>query len=72
MNRPRRLAEARWAIRVVERFVYGELADAVTPDEVRSVRDVQRLTVGLRRKLDEYNHVPGASHEVLPPETKEV
>jgi len=52
--------------------VYGELSDAVEVEHLRSVRDIQRLTVGLRRKLDEFNHVPGASHEMLPPETKEV
>lgn len=50
----RGLDTARWAIRLVERFVYRELSTAVSDDAVRAARDLQRQTVGLRRMLDKY------------------
>jgi len=48
-----RLVEACRAIRTVERYVYSALADAEEgSDAARAARDLMRLTVGLRRKLD--------------------
>jgi hypothetical protein len=49
-----RLEAARVAVRIVERFVLRELSEAEEDHEVRAARDLQRLTVGLRRKLDVY------------------
>lgn len=48
-SRRKSLETARWAIRLVERFVYRELAEGV-----EDVRSLQRLVVGARRKLENY------------------
>ena len=48
--RSKSLETARWAIRLIERFVYRELAEGND-----SARSIQRLVVGLRRKLDTHD-----------------
>jgi len=49
-----RLAEARRAVRVVERYLYAALgaAEEGSP-EAKRAQDEMRLAVGLRRKLDQ-------------------
>jgi hypothetical protein len=49
-----RAEQARQAVRVVERFAYRAVADAVEDGEVREARKVLRLAVGLRRMLDRW------------------
>ena len=50
--RRKSLDTARWAIKLIERFTYRELAEL---GEDRQVRQIQRLVVGLRRKLEGYD-----------------
>jgi hypothetical protein len=45
---------ARFGMGLVMRFVYRELAAAQGDDELEAARKVQRLAVGLQRKLDAY------------------
>ena len=52
VTREDRIRVVRHAVRVIERFVYRELADATEPGAIEGARTLQRLTVGLRRKLD--------------------
>lgn len=53
MTRQERLAEAKQGIRAVERYVYHELGDeGRDPKRDEQVHTLQRLTVGLRRKLN--------------------
>jgi hypothetical protein len=48
-----RLAEARRAIRIVERYLYAALGEAEEGSpEAKRAQDEMRLAVGLRRKLD--------------------
>lgn len=49
-TRRKSLDTARWAIKLVERFVYRELSEGV-----EDVRQIQRLVVGVKRKLDSYD-----------------
>jgi hypothetical protein len=52
-NSTARLAEARRAIRIVERYLYAALGEAVEGSpEAKKAQDEMRLAVGLRRKLD--------------------
>lgn len=52
-NSAARLAEARRAIRTVERYLYAALgAAAEGSPEARDAQNEMRLAVGLRRKLD--------------------
>lgn len=46
------LDEAKRAIRTIERFVYKELSKSEEEKEVVASRNLLRITVGLRRKLD--------------------
>jgi len=41
-------------VRIVERFAYRIVADAVEESEVQGARTVLRLAVGLRRLLDRW------------------
>lgn len=52
--RERALESARYGMGLVMRFVYRELAAAGNDDELEAARQVQRLAVGLKRKLDAY------------------
>lgn len=52
-----KLSDARTAVANVERFVYRELGSAETEAEVVGARDLLRLAVGLRRKLETYHCV---------------
>jgi hypothetical protein len=47
-----RAADARSAVRNVERFAYRIVSDALKPSEVAEAASILRLAVGLRRKLD--------------------
>jgi len=49
-----RAEQARQAVRIVERFAYRIVADAVEESEVQGARTVLRLAVGLRRLLDRW------------------
>jgi len=48
--RRKSLETAKWAVRLIERFVYRELAEGND-----AARSIQRLAVGLRRKLDTHD-----------------
>ena len=48
---------ARWAIRDVERFAYRIVSDAEEIGELSKARNILRMAVGLRRKLDQWNGV---------------
>jgi hypothetical protein len=50
--RSKALESARYGARLVMRYVYRELASAKGPEELEAARQVQRLAVGLSRKLD--------------------
>lgn len=53
MTRGELLAQARQGIKSVERYVFHELGDAQGgPERDEQVALLQRLTVGLRRKLN--------------------
>jgi hypothetical protein len=61
-----RVAEARRAIRVVERYLYWALGRADEGStEAQKVADQMRLAVGLRRKLDARNGGSALSHPSL-------
>lgn len=55
MTLEERLELARNAVRLVERFAYRIVSDAEGLNEVHAARDILRLTVGLRRKLDNWH-----------------
>lgn len=52
VTREDRIRVVQHAVRVIERFVYRELSEATEPVAAERARTLQRLTVGLRRKLD--------------------
>jgi hypothetical protein len=59
------LSSSRAASANIERFIYRELGNAETEAEIQGARDLLRLAVGLRRKLETYHCVAAspASHK---------
>jgi len=52
-----RAAQARHAIREVERFAYRIVSDASDEVSIEEARSILRLAVGLRRKLDQWGRL---------------
>lgn len=56
-----RLVKARIDVRMVERYAYRLVSEALEPEDVNEARAILSLAIGLRRKLDSFGGLTDGS-----------